>query len=88
MLGTVFQCKEYLMKAVVIRIQIGDKEGEAISNGNLRVFCQSVGEYDKATENLEKALATKKEIGNKRGEVSSYENSGTAFIFLGKYDKA
>ena len=76
------------MKALVIRIQIGDKEGEAISYGNLGIVCQSVGEYDEPKDYLEKALATKKEIGDKRGEASSYENSGTVFIFLGKYDKA
>ena len=59
------------MKALVIRIQIGRKEGGAISYGNLWIVCQSVGKYDKAKENLENALVTKKEIGDKRGEASS-----------------
>ena len=94
-LGTVFQslgeygkAKEYPVKALVIRIQIGDKEGEAISYGNLGIVCQSVGEYDKSKEYLEKALATKKEIGDETGEASSFKNAGPVFIFLGKDDKA
>lgn len=38
-------------------MQIGDKEGEASSYGNLGTVFQSVGEYDKTKEYLERALA-------------------------------
>ena len=52
------------------RIQIGDKQGEASSYGNLGTVFQSLGEYDKAKDYLEKALAIKIEIGDKQGEAS------------------
>ena len=49
-LGTVFkslgqydEAKEYLEKALAIRTQIGGKEGEASSYGNLATVFQSVG---------------------------------------------
>ena len=61
--GEYDKAKEYLEKALAIRIQIGDKEGEAADYANLGTVFQSVGEYDKAKEYLEKAsLVSKKTL--------------------------
>ena len=87
-LGQYDKAKEYLERALAINIQIGDKNGEASSYGNLGTVFMSLGQYDKAKEHLEKALAVQIEIGNKEGEASSYGNLGTVFISLGQYDKA
>ena len=71
-LGQYDKAKEYHEKALAIRIQIGDKRGEAAdSYGNLGTVFQSLGEYDKAKEYHEKALAIRIQIGHKRGEASS-----------------
>ena len=40
--------KEYVEKALAIKIQIGDKEGEASSYENLGSVFQSLGEYVRA----------------------------------------
>ena len=71
-----------------IKIQIGDKKGEASSLGNLGSVFQSVGQYDKAKEYLEKALAIRIQIGDKEGEASSLGNLGSVFRSVGQYDKA
>ena len=68
-------------------MQIGDKDGEASSYGNLGTLFHSLGQYDKAEECLEKALAIKIQIGDKKGEASSLGNLGSVFQSLGQYDK-
>ena len=87
-LGEYDKAKEYLEKALAIKVKIGDKEGEASSYGNLGTVFSSLGQYDKAKEYLEKALAIKIQTGDKKGEASSYGNLGTVFTSLGQYDKA
>ena len=87
-LGEYVKAKEYFEKALAIKIQIGDKQGEATSYGNLGAVFQSLGEYDKAIEYLEKALAIRIRIGDKGGEAADYGNLGTVFVYLGKYVKA
>ncbi|XP_020606616.1 tetratricopeptide repeat protein 28-like [Orbicella faveolata] len=87
-LGDYDKAKEYLEKALAIRIQIADKEGEANSYGNLGPVFTSLGEYDKAKKYLEKALVINIQIGDKQGEASSYGNLGTVFTSLVEYDNA
>ena len=57
-LGQYDKAKEYLEKALDIKIQTGDKRGEASSLGNLGTVFISLGQYDKAKEYLEKALSS------------------------------
>ena len=87
-LGQYDKAKEYLEKVLAITIQIGNKEEEGNSYGNLGTVFHSLGQYDKAKEYLEKALAIRIQIGDKMGEASSYGNLGSVFQSLGQYDKA
>ena len=87
-LGQYGKANEFLEKALAIRIQIGDKEGQASSYGQLGTVFQSLGQYGKANEYLEKALAIQIQIGDKAGEATTYGNLGTMFRFLAQYDKA
>ena len=84
-LGQYGKAKEYLEKAVAIRIQIGDKNGEASSYGNLGVVFQSLGQYDKAKEYLEKALAIRKQIGDREGEAGDYINLASLYKSGGEF---
>ena len=88
MLGQYDKAEEYLQKALVIRTEIGDREGEAADYGNLGAVFQSLGQYDKAKEYLQKALVITTKIGNRKVEASCYGNLGTVFRSLGQYDKA
>ena len=87
-LGEYVKAEQYLQKALVITKEIGNKQGEASSYGNLGAVFQSLGEYVKAEEYLQKALAIRKEIGDKKGEAADYGNLGTVFRSLGEYVKA
>ena len=58
---------EHLQKALVIRTEIDDREGEATYNGNLVTVFQSLGQYNKAIEYLQKARAINSEIGDTKG---------------------
>ena len=71
-----------------MRIEIGDREGEALCYGNLGTLFQSLGQYDNAEEYLLKALAINSGIGNIKGEALCYGNLGTLFQCIGQYDKA
>ena len=62
--------KEYLHKALVIRTESGDREGEAADYRSLGNVCESLGQYDKAKEYLRKALVISTELGDRRGEAN------------------
>ena len=87
-LGQYDKVREYHEKALAISIEIGDRNGEATSYGNLGTLFQSLGQYDKAREYQEKALAIKIEIGDRNGEATSYRNLTCLFLSLGMYAKA
>ena len=87
-LGEYDKAKKYHRKALAIRIEIGDKAGEATDYRNLGTVLESLSDYDGAKEHLEKALATKNEIGDRAGEAAVYGKLGTLFRSLAKYDKA
>ena len=87
-LGQYDKVREYHEKALAISIEIGDRNGEATSYGNLGTLFQSLGQYDKAREYQEKALAIRIEIGDRDGEATSYGNLGTLFQSLGRYREA
>ena len=87
-LGEYGKAKEYLEKALEIRIEIGHKKGEAADYGNLGVTFQALGEYDKGKEYLERALAIRKKIGDRQGEASCYRNIGVVFQHAYEYDRA
>ena len=75
-------------KALAIRMELGDRQGEGANYGNLGgVFC-SLGEYKKAKEYHEKALAITIETGDRRGQGAVYGNLGSVFLSLGEYEKA
>ena len=61
-----------MKEVLAIQIEIGSRNVEATSFGNLGTVFQLLGKYDKAQEFLEKALDIKIEIGNRDGEATSY----------------
>ena len=82
------KAKEYYEKSLEIKIEIGDRQGEANAYGNLGNVFHSLAEYDKAKEYYEKSLAIKIEIGDRQGEANAYGNLGNVFHSLAEYDKA
>ena len=87
-IGNYAQAQEYHEKALAIRLEIGDRKGEAADYGNLGTVFKSIGNYTQAQEYHEKALAIRLEIGDRKGEAADYGNLGTVFQSLGNYNKA
>ena len=56
-IGQYDKAKEYLQMALVIRTEIGDKEGEAANLTNFRILSRTVGDYKVSEVCLEKALS-------------------------------
>ena len=88
-LGENLKAKQYVQRALAIRIEMGDRlrRGEVADYGNLGTVYMSLGQYDKVKEYLQKALVIRTEIGDKEGEAVAFENQGTVFKSLGQYDK-
>ena len=82
------EAEAFLQRALTIKTEIGDIDGEASCYINLGAVFQSVREYAKAEEYLHKALTINTDIGNRDGEATSYSNLGAVFQSVGKYAKA
>ena len=72
--GKAGDCKE---KELVLKIEIGDRSGEASCYGYIGSFFPRLVQYDKAREYQEKEPAIKIEIGDRSKEATSYGNLGT-----------
>ena len=73
---------------LAIAREIGDRNGEADSLGNLGAAYLSLGQYQRAIELHEQSLAIKREIGDRKGEANSLGNLGIAYKSLGQYPQA
>ncbi len=82
------KAKEYCEKALAIKIEIGEREGEADASANLGTVFQALGEYDKAEEYVEQALANKMETGDRSGQAASYLKEGQICMSRGDYASA
>jgi len=68
------EATEFYLKALKIMVEVGNREGEGVSYGNLAGVFQSLGKYGKAEEYHHKSLAIMKEIGDRQGEATVYGN--------------
>ncbi len=75
-------------EALRIYREIGDRQGETASLGNLGVVCRNLGQYDKAIEFLQQALTIAREISNHQKEANALNNLAIVHYLLGQYYKA
>ena len=68
-LGHYGKAEEHQRKALVIRKEISDREGEAACYADLGAVYQSLGQYGKAEEHQRKALVIRKEIGDRKKKL-------------------
>ncbi|XP_022778862.1 uncharacterized protein LOC111320466 [Stylophora pistillata] len=78
----------YLDKTRAIRMELGDRPGEAGDHHLLGCISYQSGLYDKAQEYFKKFLTIFTEIGHNRGEAISYACLAQCFHSLCKYDVA
>ncbi|MGA8896731.1 tetratricopeptide repeat protein [Planktothrix agardhii] len=75
-------------QALTIYRQIGYRQGEACSLGNLGLAYNSLGQYQKAIAFHKQDLEISQEIGYRQGEACSPGNLGLVYNSLGQYQKA
>jgi tetratricopeptide (TPR) repeat protein len=75
-------------QSLEIQREIGDRQGEAASLGNLGNAYDSLGEYQRAIDFYQQSLEIQHEIGDKCGEASSLNNLGNVCRKLGEYQRA
>ncbi|MEO1348896.1 MAG: tetratricopeptide repeat protein, partial [Cyanobacteria bacterium J06635_15] len=68
--------------------QIGDRQGEAYSLGNLGNAYYSLGDYPRAIDFHQQSLDIARQISDRQGEAYSLGNLGNAYYFLGDYPRA
>ena len=76
LLGQYEKAREYQEKALAIRIEIGERDGEATSYGNLTGLFLSLGKYAKADGYVKKATAVRKGSNKRSGEAVDYRHLG------------
>jgi CHAT domain-containing protein/tetratricopeptide (TPR) repeat protein len=75
-------------QALTIYLEIGDRQGEGASLGNLGNAYGSLGQYQGAIKFHEQSLEIAREIGHRQGEAASLGNLGLAYKSLGQYHRA
>ena len=69
-------------------LEIGERDGEATSYGNLTGLFLSLGKYAKADDYVKKAMAVRKGINKRSGEAVDYRHLDKTSCKRGEYDKA
>ena len=80
LLGQYDKAKEYLQMALVIRTEIGDKEGKAGDLANLGDLSRAVGDYEASEVCLEKALSISRDIGDRRKEFEILQKYAILYL--------
>ncbi|NEQ77341.1 MAG: CHAT domain-containing protein [Okeania sp. SIO2C9] len=75
-------------QTLTIYQEIKDRQGEAISLGNLGIAYDSLGQSERAIEFFQQSLAIARETKYRQGEANSLGCLGNAYNSLGQYEQA
>ncbi|GAB1542023.1 CHAT domain-containing protein [Scytonema sp. NUACC21] len=79
---------DYFHQALLLKQQMGDKLGEAISLNNIGNVYLDLGDSQKALNYFQKSLSLRKQVGDKRGEARTLNNIGYVYLDFGAREKA
>ncbi|MEA5464591.1 tetratricopeptide repeat protein [Leptothoe sp. PORK10 BA2] len=71
---------DFHQQSLAIKREIGDRQGEANSLGNLGSAYYSLSQYERAIDFHQQSLAIDREIGDRQGEALSLNNLGATLI--------
>ncbi len=89
-LGNLGQYKEAIAlyeQQLEIFQEIGDRQGEGVTFGNLGIAYSNLGQYQQAIALLEQRLEIAREIGDRQGEGNAIGSLGNAYLRLGQYQQ-
>jgi tetratricopeptide (TPR) repeat protein len=87
-LGEYQRAINFQQQSLEIQRELGNRQGEANSLGNLGGTYQSLGEYQRAIDFQQQSLEIQRKLGNRQGEAASLGNLGGAYQALGEYQRA
>ena len=88
-IGQYQQAIELHQQSLAIDHAIGDRQGEAVSLGNLGLInYRYLGQYQRSIELHQQSLAIEREIGDRQGEAISLNNLGSAHININQLAEA
>ncbi|MEN8444097.1 MAG: tetratricopeptide repeat protein, partial [Cyanobacteria bacterium J06555_13] len=73
---------DFQQQSLIIQREIGDRNGEANSLGNLGTAYYSLGQYERAIDFQQQSLIIQREIGDRNGEAISLLNRANAYAKL------
>lgn len=79
---------DYQKQALAIQREVGYRQGEATTLGNLGNSYKNMGQYETAIDYHEKALAICREIGDREGEARAFLNMGNAYGLMRQIESA
>lgn len=80
------KAKPYYEKAMKIKKELGDLEGEGIVKGNYGAMCIKTGEYKKAEELLKESSQIALKLNDVIGIIETNEKLGELYELTGNYD--
>ena len=87
-LGDKQQALAFFNQALPLRIQVGDKRGEATTLNNIGRVYDDLGDKQQALHFYNQALPLQQQVGDKRGEATTLSNIGAVYDALGDKQQA
>ncbi len=87
-LGELDSAEHYLTHALALRESLGDREGVAVTLGNLGRVLQDLGRVDSSLVLFDSVLAIRRETRNTVAEATAWNNKGHAYYLLELPDSA
>jgi CHAT domain-containing protein len=87
-LGDYQQAIDFQQQSLAIARDLGNRQGEADSLGNLGNAYQSLGDYQQAIDFHKQSLAIARNLGDRQGEAISLNNLGVVYESIGDYQQA
>ena len=75
-------------QALTIYREIGNRQAEGVSLGNLGAAYQSLGQFHRAIDFHQQSLVISREIGDREAEAGSLGNLGLVYYSLGQFHRA
>ncbi|GAB1542845.1 hypothetical protein NUACC21_55190 [Scytonema sp. NUACC21] len=79
---------QFWKQSLNIYQEMRDRQGEAVSLGNLGLVYHELGDYRTAIDYYGKSLNISRQIRDRRGEAASLNNLGSTYASLGDYNTA
>ena len=85
--GRTHTAQQHYLRALETFRKNGDRQGEAMSLGNLGLIAETRGNLDEAERLYQESLAIDREVGNRKGEATSLINLGVIMNSKGQIDE-